>query len=540
MFDTLTTNVLNLFRASLPIVVIDNPTTEERSMLEALATQVAGPLSWPLFAYDETYSDNAAGRLSPVLLGEDSSGIIFGEPEFAPEPGNALLDTLDYIAKYDGVGIFVLVDIGGYLSGDRVNPWVIRTLKTLSFDLRTSFKRVVIMCPNLVVPEELTGVVTELSNALPDAEAVRVQMDYTLNDLAKFYTRDGFKVELSQDDAQRLLRSCQGLTLREIEDSLRLAEVADGRIDSTTAERVNSAKIQKLQKLNVEFCGKPNVEAAGLDQLKTWIMRKGNRFHNPSPDRPAPKGLMLVGVPGSGKSLIAKTIGTLWNVPVLSVDMGAIYGSLVGQSESNLRQLLSHAEAIAPCVLFIDEIEKALAGVSSANDSGVSQRLFGKLLSWMQEKTAQVFVVATANNIQGLPPEFTRKGRFDEVFFVDLPNDRERLAILEAHLDRFGVVLSESDKVQVTEATQGFSGAELGAVVEEALDAMDMDDNDTLSLEYLLDTARVTVPLSRRDPDTITALRTWATVAARNASTPVKTPAPPSKAKTKAKVAMLG
>jgi len=303
---------------------------------------------------------------------------------------------------------------------------------------------------------------------------------------------------------------------------------------------VNSTKIQKLEKLNVEFCGKPNVEAAGLDQLKTWITRKGNRFHNPAPGRPSPKGLMLVGVPGSGKSLIAKTIGTLWNVPVLSVDMGAIYGSLVGESESNLRQLLSHAEAIAPCVLFIDEIEKALAGVSSANDSGVSQRLFGKLLSWMQEKTAQVFVVATANNIAGLPPEFTRKGRFDEVFFVDLPSDRERLAILEAHLARFGAELSEPDKIQITEATQGFSGAELGAVVEEALDAMDMDGNDTLNLDYLLEAAAVTVPLSQRDQDTITALRTWAKTAARNASTPVTPVLQPSKAKTRAKVTMLG
>jgi SpoVK/Ycf46/Vps4 family AAA+-type ATPase len=245
--------------------------------------------------------------------------------------------------------------------------------------------------------------------------------------------------------------------------------------------------------------------------------------------------MMLVGVPGSGKSLIAKTIGTLWNVPVLSVDMGSIYGSLVGESEANLRRLLSTAEAIAPCVLFLDEIEKALAGVNSANDSGVSQRLFGRLLTWMQEKTAPVFVLATANNIAGLPPEFTRKGRFDEIFFVDLPNALEREAILEAHLTRYGV--AGVALAEAVAATEGFSGAELAAVVEEALDLMDEDDQATLTPDYLQAAIKATRPLSERSPEALANLREWAKASARPATQRLE---PAAKPQNKGKVVMLG
>jgi SpoVK/Ycf46/Vps4 family AAA+-type ATPase len=211
---------------------------------------------------------------------------------------------------------------------------------------------------------------------------------------------------------------------------------------------------------------------------------------------------------------------------------------LVGESEANLRRLLSTAEAIAPCVLFLDEIEKALAGVNSANDSGVSQRLFGRLLTWMQEKTAPVFVLATANNIAGLPPEFTRKGRFDEIFFVDLPNALEREAILEAHLTRYGVAGVSLE--EAVAATEGFSGAELAAVVEEALDLMDEDGWEPQTVDmpaYLQAAIKATRPLSERSPEALANLRDWAKASARPATQRLE---PAAKPQNKGKVVMLG
>jgi hypothetical protein len=219
----------------------------------------------------------------------------------------------------------------------------------------------------------------------------------------------------------------------------------------------------------------------------------------------------------SGKSLIAKTIGKIFGMPVLSVDMGSIYNSLVGESERNLRELLATAEAIAPAVLFIDEIEKSLSGVSNANDSGVSQRLFGKLLTWMSDHKAPVFVVATANNIQGLPPEFTRKGRFDEIFFCDAPNDEEREEILNIQLARF--TKNHIDLTEVVAATHDFVGAELAALVQEAvLIAEDENRFPNILPSDLIQVANQTVPLIARQKDQIAHLREWARSNARAAS----------------------
>lgn len=541
MFDSVTTQVRDLFKASLPIAAVDNPSTEEASLLEAFANDVSKPLGLPLTVFD------GVSLFRSVAVGE--GGVEYEPidlPGFTPDPyspGETFLRALSAIGAYEGVGVFVVVDMGHFIAGDRADASIVRALKVLAHTLRRSRKRLVLLGQGLLIPDELTGLVAELANELPDALTLSTHVRAVLDDLAEDYApiRDGFSVALSDEAFERLVRTCQGLTLAETSDALRLAAVADGVINSATAERVNTQKIRKLERLNVEFCGRPTVEAAGLVELKGWITRKGARFHNPTPTRPAPKGLMLVGVPGAGKSLIAKTIGTLWGVPVLSVDMGSIYGSLVGESEARLRQLLETAEAVAPCVLFLDEVEKALAGVNSSSDSGVSQRLFGKLLSWMSDKTASVFVVATANNIAGLPPEFTRKGRFDEIFFVDLPNETERDAILRAHLARYGVSTPSALTMEVTVAdTEGFSGAELAAVVEEALDLMDSSDDVVLLPSHLMEATAATVPYSRRNPDALTELRAWAATSARRASAPVAPSAKPSASKKAAKPVMLG
>ena len=527
MTATLVSLIADNFKASLPVISIDSPSCEEEAMIETLC-KVGIDLGLPVLVYDEV---NFL-RVPDTVIGQGLSYEKF--TEFRPQ-ANPLVEVLLYIREYEGPALFVLVDIHHNLGGDQVNHEAVRFIKTLAMELTRSRKRLVILGQDMALHSSLEGLVTELTNQLPDGDTIGQCVDQALSDLVEDFDRPGFAITLTNPERQRLYQSCQGLTQFEISRALRLAAVSDGVIDSATAERIASQKITKLRKLNVEFCGKPQVEAAGLDLLKAWINRKGKRFHTPDPLRPAPKGMMLVGVPGSGKSLIAQTIGTLWNVPVLSVDMGSIYGSLVGESEANLRRLLSTAEAIAPCVLFLDEIEKALAGVNSPGDSGVSQRLFGKLLTWMQEKTAPVFVLATANNIAGLPPEFTRKGRFDEIFFVDLPNPLERKAILEAHLSRYGV--AGVDITHILAATEGFSGAELAAVVEEALDLMDEDGQTTLTPDYLQAAIKATCPLSERNPEALANLRDWAKVSARPATQRLESPTKPAK---QGKVVMLG
>jgi SpoVK/Ycf46/Vps4 family AAA+-type ATPase len=509
------------FRASLPVIALDSPAAEEQSVLGAIAAQVANPLGLPLYRFD-----NATGM---QMLNWHPEAGLSAQPftKFVPQV-DPLAEVIEFIRQADDHGIFVICDIHPYMGQDpmRLDYSLIRRLKNLVFDLKQSRKRVVLLGQNIRLTDELQGLVYELHQDLPNITQIQTTVHSTLADLEENYqpVRTEFCISLSQEELLRLCRCAQGLTLGELSDALRLAAVSHGRIDAASAELINGLKIQKLRRLNVDFCDTPDVSVGGLDNLKDWLKKRSKQFSAQVQNTklPAPKGLMLVGVPGSGKSLIAKTIGHLWGIPILSVDMGTVYSSLVGESEANLRQLLKTAEAIAPCVLMMDEVEKALAGNNAdSTDSGVSQRLFGKILSWMSDKKAPVFVVATANNIAGLPPEFTRKGRFDEVFFVDLPNAQERRAILEIHLAKYGATLDEAVITKLVELTREFSGAEIAAAVNEAALAADDEERfPDITVADLTLAVSQTVPLSRRNPDQITALRKWAEASARNASIP--------------------
>jgi SpoVK/Ycf46/Vps4 family AAA+-type ATPase len=261
-------------------------------------------------------------------------------------------------------------------------------------------------------------------------------------------------------------------------------------------------------------------DVGGLEQLKTWLARRGKAF---SADAQAfgltlPKGVLLLGVQGCGKSLCCKTIAAEWNVPLLRLDLGAIYDSYVGGSEANVRTALATAEALAPCVLWIDEIEKGMAGLASsdASDSGTTSRVFSSILSWLQEKKAPVFVAATANRITGLPPELLRRGRFDEIFFVDLPNSQERLEILSIHLAHRRRDPARFALDAHVQATAGYSGAEIEQIVINALfDAFDA--GEELRDAHLARATGDTVPLSRTMAEEIQKLQRWAFDRARPA-----------------------
>ena len=260
-------------------------------------------------------------------------------------------------------------------------------------------------------------------------------------------------------------------------------------------------------------------QVGGLENLKDWLANRGRAFSNDAKDYglTSPKGVMLLGVPGCGKSLIAKTIANEWNLPLLKFDLGKVFGGIVGESESNIRKALSLAETIAPSILWIDEIEKGLSGLNGGGDSGTSARVFGNLLTWMQDKQSEVFVIATANNIEQLPPELLRKGRFDEIFFVDLPSKEEREEIFKIHIKNRNRDYNDFNLDELTTESIGFSGAEIEEAINEGL-YLSYSDDDELTNKHLIKALKATYPLSKTMATTIESLRKWAKVRARFAS----------------------
>jgi SpoVK/Ycf46/Vps4 family AAA+-type ATPase len=514
-FMTLDTRLKDYFKASLTIAALDNPSPEELSAVESIAA-IADNLNVECYTFDVV-------SLFRAVTIDPEAGVSFEIPKFNFEAmSDPIADAIEFIRAYEGKAIFILCDVHKYIDPNdqsRFDNTLVRRIKTLAFELKQSHKRVVMLGQGITLPDDLHGIVQELSNPLPSAIEIQAAIAQTLSDLESYpdWTQD-----LDESGLKRLVRASQGLTLTEIGDLLRLAVVRDRRIDLNTADILNQAKMYKLRKLKVEFSEPPTVSVGGLDLLKKWLVSRTKRFQQYENNaRPAPKGMMLVGIAGTGKSMIAKAIGHQWGIPILSVDFGAIYSSLVGDSEANLRRLLEVSEAIAPCVLLIDEVDKAMAGMQSSNDSGVSQRLLGKLLTWMQEKKAPVFVCCTANNISGLPAEFTRKGRFDEIFFVDLPNKDARKEIILAHAQKYSGIefnCTPENLESLAILTKDFSGAEIAAAVDEAISVADDNDANEIGYGDLENAIRETKPLAYRNLELVTALRTWASVSARPAA----------------------
>jgi SpoVK/Ycf46/Vps4 family AAA+-type ATPase len=266
-------------------------------------------------------------------------------------------------------------------------------------------------------------------------------------------------------------------------------------------------------------------QVGGLEELKRWLRQRSQAFTERARQYglPQPKGMLILGVPGCGKSLIAKTTSRLWELPLLRLDMGRVYdGSTVGRSEANLRSALKTAESIAPVILFIDELDKAFAGSAGSADSdgGTSSRIFGSFLTWMQDKTSPVFVMATANRVDKLPGEFLRKGRFDEIFFVDLPNLEERREIFRIHLARRRPAIDRFDLDQLAKVSEGFSGAEIEQAVIAAMYDAFAQDREFTQLDIIA-AVKATLPLSRTMTEQVTALRDWAKHRARPAAASV-------------------
>jgi SpoVK/Ycf46/Vps4 family AAA+-type ATPase len=387
---------------------------------------------------------------------------------------------------------------------------------------RSNAQAIIVLTPNSDVPAELAGHTTVINWPLPDREEIASILDEAIDSLP-----DEIKDQAAPNGTRSsAIDAAVGLSGEEVQACYARSLVQLRRIDPVLVAKEKKRVIARERVLEWFDPIPAGLDAVGgLDQLKTWLVSRRSAY---SPQArayglPAPKGALLVGIPGCGKSLTAKAVATAWQVPLLKIDLGSLKSKFVGESEANLRKALGVIEAIGRCVVWIDEIEKALAGATQgAADGGVSSDALGTILSWMQERAGEAFVIATANDVSSLPPELLRKGRFDEVWWVDLPNQAERIEILLAALRQHGrgteVFDSAPQIAKVAESCDGFTGAEIAALVPDALFAAFADEEREITPSDLLESAKTITPLSKTMSEKLERLRTWANGRARPAT----------------------
>lgn len=428
------------------------------------------------------------------------------------------LEVLAYILNSKKSGeknIFVLDDINNHIDRDEVKLMFRKIAEATNNNTHA-----IILSSIYRLPAELEKYITVLQIPLPK----RNELGEVLDIVAK-----QSKVELKTNLRNRLIDAALGMTSMEADLAYCLASVKDG-FDDKSPFTVSSEKEQIIRKSGIlDYFPKNESlkDVGGMENLKEWLKKRQLAYDKEARDwgLKEPKGLLLLGVPGCGKSLIAKSIASSWNMPLLRLDVGKVFQGIVGSSEDNIRKAIATAEAVAPCVLWIDEIEKGLSGVQSsgATDGGVTSRIFSTILTWMQEKTAPVFVVATANNINQLPPELLRKGRFDEIFFVDLPSQKEKENNFSIHLQKNRQNVSSFALDILAQKAEGFNGAEIEECVKEAMFTAYVESQESniapkLQMIHILDAIKNTVPLSKTMEKQITDLRKFAVSRAKNAS----------------------
>lgn len=424
---------------------------------------------------------------------------------------------LGHVIRTSERALFVLYDFHPYLD----DPVVVRLLRDAAQALKTSYKTLVLVSPVLRIPPELEKEVTVVDVPLPgEDELARI-----LHDIVTPLKRQG-RIQVSEepDLMERVVKAALGLTESEAANVFARLIVEDGNFDLEDLPRILDEKRQIIRKTGLlEYCpmSEALADVGGMDRLKEWLGSRAGAFSEKARDfgLPVPKGLLLLGVQGCGKSLTAKAIASLWKLPLLRLDVGAVMNAYVGSSEENMRKAIRIAESLSPAILWLDEIEKGFSGTGGGgdSDSGTTARVFATFLTWMQEKTRPVFVIATANSIDQLPPEMLRKGRFDEIFFVDLPSEAEREAIYDIHLNHRERDPEAFDCAALAAASEGMSGAEIEAMVIEGLWRAFPLGRDLLQ-EDIAVAIRETVPLSRTMAESIDGLRAWASSRARPAS----------------------
>ncbi|CAM2752161.1 AAA family ATPase [Actinomyces slackii] len=498
--------------------------------------------------YIETYEEQRAlasihatlgpgGRLPsprPVHTWSCSTGLV--GPDGRTVTGTTdPMHALDAACRFNEAATFVFLDLHAHLGTNSIPapPNVVRRLREVAAVFKNGSLRrtLILIAPSLCIPSDLEKEIHLMDFPLPAKNDIRLILDTLIRDNAA----SGLQVDLSEEDKDRLVGAAVGLTTTETEGALAYAMAEDGRLDASDIEIVLKEKKQAVRKGGlleyVDSEGDLN-QVGGLENLKRWLDRRSNSWLTEAKQYgiKAPRGVLITGVPGCGKSLTAKAVASTWQLPLLRLDIGKLFSGLVGSSESNLRSAIRSAESAAPAVLWVDEIEKGFAGINGAADSGTSTRVFGSFLTWMQEKRSNVFVIATSNNVEALPPELLRKGRFDEIFFVDLPSAKERADIWHLHISKHVLTAPRHASFNPSRAllnrliqeSQGFSGAEIEQAINDALfDAF--SERRPLVGQDLLNAVERTVPLSVTQAEQLDAVRAWARPRAVSASNDLRT-----------------
>ena len=414
--------------------------------------------------------------------------------------------------------VFILKDFHRHMD----DPVVVRRLRDVGQKFAANRRTVIITAPQIAVPAELTTLVEYFDLPLPDQERLHELIHEMFTRLSKTYT---LKLELDAAGVDAMSTNLRGLSEEEAERAISQALVTRYALCAESVTDVLDAKKQLLRHSGMlEFIEASDNMAAvgGLENLKHWLGQRRGAWEDAAREfgLEPPRGMIILGVQGCGKSLCARAVAGEWKVPLVKFDTSAVYDKYIGETEKRIRKVFQVAEGLAPCVLWIDELEKVFAGSgpdSASADAGVSSRLLASFLSWMQDRKAAVFVAATCNNVSVLPPELIRKGRFDELFFVDLPNQAERKQIFSIQLAKRKRNPAEFDLEKVASAAKGYSGAEIDAAVQGALYGA-YSEKKPLATQFLLDALAQTVPLSITRAEEIAALREWARTRAVPAS----------------------
>ncbi len=521
-------DVSALLRARNPLlwIVTREEARVERYLFQAAASAAYSPITWDV-------GQGLANLDGTAVKGVPASN----------DPGDALnvIRERAQAAQSGGRGVWIMRDLPSWLSGP-AGATTLRQVRNLARSLpgtpRENAQAIVVVSPSGDVPPELAGHATVIEWPLPDRAEIAAILDAAIESLPA----DLKTTAAPNGQRAAAIDAAVGLSGEEAASCYARSLVQLRRIDPATVAKEKKRVVARERVLEwYDPIPGGLASVGGLENLKTWLTSRSSAY---TPEArayglPSPKGALLVGVPGCGKSLIAKAISTAWGVPLLRLDLGALKSKFVGESEGNLRKAFRVIEAIGRCVVWIDEIEKALQGATSGSaDGGVSSDALGAVLSWMQERSGEAFVIATANDVEGLPPELLRKGRFDEVWWVDLPNATERVSVLatalRAHgrgklldsLDRSGIRLET-----VAAGCDGFTGSEIAAIVPDAMFAAFADGAREIETEDLVAAAATVVPLGKTAKEKIEKLRAWAAGRARPATQadgkpePVKTSA---------------
>ena len=432
------------------------------------------------------------------------------------------LVALGNVIEHIDPALYVFKDFHPFLKCQNMS--VIRRLREVASSLKNTYKTIIIVSPMLEMPPELEKDLTILDYDLPRAKDLEKLLLHIVEEVKD---NPKLNVKITPNTKEQIVNALLGLTLAEAENVLAKTLVQNRGLNENSLSIINTEKKQIIRKngLLEYYEADENMESVGgLDQLKSWLKKRSVVFSEQARDfgLPAPKGVLLLGVQGCGKSLMAKTISNVWQLPLLRFDVGRVFGSLVGSSEQNMRRAIQVAESVSPVVFWIDEIDKAFRGArgsGAATDAGTSSRVFSTFLTWLSEKKVPVFVVATANDVSALPPELLRKGRFDEIFFVDLPYFKERRDIFKVHLSKRKMEPSKFDLDKLARSSAGYSGAEIEESIVNGMFNVFYEKTE-MTTEKLLESINQTVPLSKTMSEDIDGLRKWAEGRARQATSP--------------------